>query len=50
VEVIEDTADDVGVKDENENFHPCPAAGAGERVDLVDAVNEILPPFAQRVF
>jgi hypothetical protein len=35
--VIEDLADEFGVDDEGENFHPGPAAGAIERVDLVDA-------------
>jgi hypothetical protein len=47
VEVLKDLTDDVGVGDEGENFHPCPAAGAGQRVDLVDAVDELSPAFAQ---
>jgi hypothetical protein len=46
VEVVEDLADDGGVDDESEN--PCPTAGAAQRVDLVDAVDELGPPIAHR--
>ena len=49
-EVVEDLADDIGFDNESENFHPCAAAGAGQRVDLVDAVDELSPPFAQSPF
>ena len=48
--MVEDLADDFGVDDESESFHPCPAARAGQRVHLEDAVDEIPPPFAQSSF
>jgi hypothetical protein len=41
--VIEDLADEFRVDDEGENFHPGPAAGTIERVDLVDPVDELGP-------
>ena len=47
VEVSEDSADECGLDDESENFHPCSAAGAGQRVHLVDAVDELCPAFAR---
>jgi hypothetical protein len=48
--VVEDLADDFGVDDENENFHSCPTTEAAQRVDLVEAVEELSPPFAQSPF
>lgn len=48
VEVVEDFANDFGVDDECENFHPCPAPGANQRIDLVDTVDELGPSSAQR--
>jgi len=46
--MVEDLADDFGVEDQGENFHPGPAPGAIQRVDLVDTVDKLGPPFAQR--
>jgi hypothetical protein len=46
-EVVEDLSDEFGVDDECENFHPCPASGAGQRVDLVDAIDERGPSSAR---
>ena len=48
VEVVEDFANDFGVDDEGENFHPCPAPGAIQRIELVDTVDELGPSSAQR--
>ena len=50
VEVIEDSANDGGVDDEGENFHLCPTVQAIQRVDVVDAVDELRPAFAQSTF
>jgi len=47
VEVIEDSTDNFGLDDESENSHPCPASRAVQRIDLVDPVDELSPPFAQ---
>lgn len=41
VEVVEDLPDDFEVEDESENFHSGPAAGTIQRVDLIDAVDEL---------
>jgi hypothetical protein len=45
--MVEDLADYFGVDNESENFHPGPAAGAIEGVDLVDPVDELGPSSAQ---
>ena len=47
VEVVEDSTDEFGLDDESENFHLCPTVKASQRVDFVDAVDELCPAFAQ---
>lgn len=46
LEVVQDMADDGGVDDESEEYHFFPASTTGQRVDLVDTVNQLSPSLA----
>jgi hypothetical protein len=43
VSMVEDPFDDFVLGDESEDFPLGPASGAGQRVDLVDTVDELSP-------
>jgi hypothetical protein len=46
-EMVQDASDDGGVDHEGEELHFFPASRTGQRVDLVDTVNELGPSLAQ---
>lgn len=46
LEVVQDASDDGGVDHEGEELHFSPASRTGQRVDLVDTVNELGPSLA----
>ena len=46
-EMVQDASDDGGVDNEGKELHFFPASRTGQRVDLVDTVNELGPSFAQ---
>ena len=48
VEMVQDPTDDAGLGDEGEDLHLGPAARTGQRVDLVDTVDELGPSLGQR--
>ena len=45
VSVVKDFLYGVVLGDESEDFHLATASGAGQRVDLVDAIDELSPSF-----
>ena len=47
VSMIEDGSDGTGFGNESEDLHLCTASVAGQRVDLVDAVDELGPSFVE---
>ncbi len=49
VPVRQNPTDGAGLGDEGDDFHLC-AASAGQRVDVIDFVDELRPSFAHRAF
>lgn len=47
LQVPQDLVDDLVVDDEGDDPHPAAAAGADERVDLVDTLDQLGPPAAE---
>lgn len=45
--MVQDSADKAGLGDEGKDLHLGPAAKTGQRVDLVDTVDELRPTFSQ---
>jgi len=46
-EMVEDFSDDQGLGDESQELHRGIASGTGERVDLVNTVDELGPPLGK---
>ena len=47
LQVLEDAADDGGLSDDADHAHRCGTAATDERINLVDAAEQIGPAFAQ---
>ena len=48
--MVQDATDEGGLDDEGEDLHLFPAPPTGQRVDLVDTVNELGPSLSQNAW